>query len=381
MLLALYSASMSHAQDTVTAAPAYRIAALDVVDITVQDHADLSRTLSVLPDGTISFPYVGELQVSGLTIPQLTEKITAALRKQIAGPIVIASMRTIHEAPLPTVSILGTVKSPGKRTLKEGWHVLDLLVDAGGLTVDRPELFSASLIRSGSIVVPIDLARVLAVVDQNANATLMPNDVVLVRELELSNTQAQVFGEVLKPGSYPVDRDGSVVTLIGAAGGVSPRGALSKATITHSGKTTEVDLRSVITEGKAPPGIKIAPGDSLFIPTNKQYYSLFGAVGRPGMQEYPDGGTVSVLTAISLAGGQVQGANLTAVTIIHPMKNGKSTSVKINVDKMMKQGDLTHDMTLRPGDIVYVPNRRRTGLGLADVITYLPMLGMLAGGL
>jgi polysaccharide export outer membrane protein len=372
---------MSQAQDTVTAAPAYRIAALDVVDITVQDHADLSRTLSVLPDGTISFPYVGELQVSGLTIPQLTEKITAALRKQIAGPIVIASMRTIHEAPLPTVSILGTVKSPGKRTLKEGWHVLDLLIDAGGLTVDRPELFSASLIRSGSIVVPIDLARVLAVVDQNANATLMPNDVVLVRELELSNTQAQVFGEVLKPGSYPVDREGSVVTLIGAAGGVTLRAALSKATITHAGKTTEVDLRSVITEGKPPPGIKIAPGDSVFIPTNKQFYSLFGAVGRPGMQEYPDGGTVSVLTAISLAGGQVQGANLTSVSIIHPMKDGKSSIVKINVDKMMKQGDLTHDMKLHPGDIVYVPSRRRTGLGLADVITYLPMLGMLAGGL
>jgi len=51
--------------------PSYRVSPEDVLDITVQDHTDLSKVAVVLPDGTISYPYVGEFKASGMTLREI----------------------------------------------------------------------------------------------------------------------------------------------------------------------------------------------------------------------------------------------------------------------------------------------------------------------
>ena len=74
IFLALQSAVHAAEPPTgATALPAasiapYHIVPEDVLDVTVEDHADLSKTVTVLPDGTITYPYLGEDSVAGLTL-------------------------------------------------------------------------------------------------------------------------------------------------------------------------------------------------------------------------------------------------------------------------------------------------------------------------
>ncbi len=361
--------------------PTYRIAAQDVLDIAVQDHADLSKTAAVLPDGTISFPYIGEFKAAGLTLHEISARITSALSKEIVSPQVMVTIRTLHEQPtrqVSQVSILGAVRATGKHVLHEGWRVLDLIIEAGGLPTEHPSDFSASIIRSGTEIIPVDLSKILTATDVKANLLLAPNDILVVRETVTVTPQIQILGEVVRPGTFPLPKDGSIVTLLSAAGGPTSKAALSKATLTHNGQTSAVNLNSFLAEGKVSENVKMEAGDTLFLPPNKLTYSVYGAVAHPGLQVYPDSQEISVWTALSLAGGQTTDANLKEVSVIHPSKNGKPDTNPVNLEDVLRKGDLSKDIALRPGDILFVPARtHKGGFNFSSFLYALPYLGIL----
>lgn len=378
LLLMLPSAVLAAEPPTDGTAPSvvpaqpYRIASDDVLDITVQDHADLSKVITVPLEGTITYPYMGEFSVVGLTLHQLDDRITEALKTQIVNPQVITTLRTLHTQSVAQVSALGAVKSPGKRPFKRGWRILDLLIDSGGLSVSRPELVSAALIRGGSEFIPVQIAPILTTGDAKANLPLQPEDVLLVTELEPSVVQIQVLGEVAKPGSISAPKDGSITSVLSAAGGPTAKAALSKATLTHQGKTISLDLRSALTGGLVTDIPRIEPGDTLFIPQNRLWYAVFGAVAHPGQQDYPETQSVTVLSALSAA-GQATDADLKDASLIHPSKYGQRSITRVNVDAMMKKGDISNNLTLQPGDILYIPSKQhKRGVGLVDALTILP---------
>src|SRR5689334_14300651 len=72
------------------AAPAtdYRFAPGDVIEVTVAPQHTFDRTVTVLPDGKISFPLVGQLVVAGLTVEQLSRKLQTALNQTLVDPVV-----------------------------------------------------------------------------------------------------------------------------------------------------------------------------------------------------------------------------------------------------------------------------------------------------
>lgn len=84
---------------------------------------------------------------------------------------------------------------------------------------------------------------------------------------------------------------------------------------------------------------------------SRRYYVL-GEVKAPGA--YPMMGTVTVLTAITQAGGFTDYAAEKSVSVIRTVGNEKET-IRVNVDKIIKEGDTSYDVTLQPGDVVNVP--------------------------
>src|SRR2546428_10144257 len=62
----------------------------DVIEVTVYGQADLTRTVTVLPDGTISLPLAGIITVSGLTINELTKRLEGTYALYIKNPQVAA---------------------------------------------------------------------------------------------------------------------------------------------------------------------------------------------------------------------------------------------------------------------------------------------------
>lgn len=106
----------------------YLLGPYDVLDIVVQRHPELSRSVEIQPDGFISFPIVDEIKAAGLTVEQLDEKLTEGLVKRIVEPEVTVIPTKIRE---PQVYVLGRVNHPGPISLRQASTAAEALANAG----------------------------------------------------------------------------------------------------------------------------------------------------------------------------------------------------------------------------------------------------------
>lgn len=84
--------------------------------------------------------------------------------------------------------------------------------------------------------------------------------------------------------------------------------------------------------------------------------NVVGSVTNQGRIQFPQERGLSIVDAISLAGGQTRLADLKHVRLTRTNSNGDTESTTIDVDAMMKKGG-TDSVPLQPGDVVFVPER------------------------
>jgi polysaccharide export outer membrane protein len=109
---------------------AYRIGPADVLNIYVWKEPELTRDITVLPDGKITYPLVGEIHAQGLTVAELKKVLTEKLQQYVTAPEVTVVVRQ----PLSQrIYIIGKANRPGQLTLDPGMTVLQALSAAGGL--------------------------------------------------------------------------------------------------------------------------------------------------------------------------------------------------------------------------------------------------------
>ncbi len=121
---------MAAAQPT-PAVSSYRINAGDELEIYVWGEERLQRVLRVLPDGTIAFPLVGQLQVAGSLPQQVEAAITDRLSSQYRGEVPFVTVTVRNPAGLQ-FSVMGKVRSPGSFNPGRYISVLEALSLAGG---------------------------------------------------------------------------------------------------------------------------------------------------------------------------------------------------------------------------------------------------------
>lgn len=109
----------------------YRIGPEDVLHISVWKDEDLDREVLVRPDGGISFPLVGDIQVSGRTPLEVQDEIRSRLARYVPDAEVTVSVEKISGY---TIFVLGEVNEPGQHTLGRYVDVVQALTLAGGTT-------------------------------------------------------------------------------------------------------------------------------------------------------------------------------------------------------------------------------------------------------
>lgn len=109
----------------------YRIGPEDVLHISVWKEKDLDRKVLVRPDGGISFPLVGDIQVSGRTPLEVQDEIRSRLQRYVPDAEVTVAVDKISGY---TVFVLGEVNNPGQFTLGRYVDVVQALTLAGGTT-------------------------------------------------------------------------------------------------------------------------------------------------------------------------------------------------------------------------------------------------------
>ena len=109
----------------------YRIGPEDVLHISVWKEDDLDRKVLVRPDGGVSFPLVGDIQVSGRTPLEVQDEIRSRLARYVPDAEVTVAVDKISGY---TIFVLGEVNKPGQFTLGRYVDVVQALTLAGGTT-------------------------------------------------------------------------------------------------------------------------------------------------------------------------------------------------------------------------------------------------------
>ena len=165
-------------------AQGYRLQAEDVLNITVHEQPDLTTRTRVTADGNITFPLLGVVEVAGLAVPELEEKLTILLKKDyLVNPQVIVF---IEEYAAKQVSVIGCVNNPGKYDMlhEKETTVLQAVAMAGGFS-EIADINGTRILRKEDGADRTIYVRVKDITqkgEKDKDIPLKPNDIVFVPE-------------------------------------------------------------------------------------------------------------------------------------------------------------------------------------------------------
>jgi polysaccharide export outer membrane protein len=242
----------------------YKIGKRDVLSISVPGNPDFSlEAIAVSEEGSISYPVLGDIEVEGLTVAEVAEKIRAGLieKKMLLQPTVSVE---IKEYRSQSVTILGEVRTTGKHFLKGRERLLDVLAEAGGLSAAAGEININRATPEGSQNIVIKTSELLTDTS-NKNPLLISGDVIFIRTRETA--QVFVSGEVATEKPLPYVEGMTVYQAVITAGGLTRFGAKNKVKIkrTANGKEEILSLNlSDIEKGKQK-DVLLLPNDQIIV--------------------------------------------------------------------------------------------------------------------
>lgn len=203
----------------------YEVGPGDVLQITVWDHPELTIPAGsmrssaesgnwVHNDGTIFYPYVGNIHVAGMTVTEIRRVITNRLAEYIRNPQVDVSVAAFRSQ---RVYVTGSVQEPGAYPITNvPMHLLDAVNAAGGLDPEA-DWTHVTLTRDGKDY-RLSLRALYQSGDASQNVLLLPGDVVHVSRND--DNKVFVLGEVLEPQAVSMTRNGlTLAGALAAAGG------------------------------------------------------------------------------------------------------------------------------------------------------------------
>jgi polysaccharide export outer membrane protein len=194
---------------------------------------------------------------------------------------------------------------------------------------------------------------------------------VTVSITDFRSGPVSVLGAVKNPGIYQVQGHKTVAEVLSLAGGPEATAgsvvkvtravdqgplAVAGASIDASGKfnVAEISLISILKADHPQDNIAIQAHDIVSVPRAEMVY-VIGEVQRAGGFVLTDGKAISLLQALSLAGGLGKVAQPKHASLLRPSpESTKRTEVPVNLTKII--AGQAPDVSMFPGDILFVPN-------------------------
>ncbi len=159
----------------------YKIGSEDVLEVIVWKNPDLTKVVSVRPDGKISLPLIGDVDAEGLTVAQLKKALEARLKEYKESPNVSVVVQQVNSYG---VYVLGEVAKPGRYQLKTYTTVLQAISTAGGFTPyaakNKMFVLRKSSNKGAEIRINVSYDDIVSGEDSSKNILLVPGDTVVV---------------------------------------------------------------------------------------------------------------------------------------------------------------------------------------------------------
>lgn len=157
----------------------YKLNQGDSILISVWGEDTLQKEVKVLPDGSISFPLVGRIEVANTTSPEVEKQITEKLKTYLSDPLVTVIVSNIEGNKF---YIIGKVLRPGPVLLTGHMTVMQALSYAGGLDkfADLSEIKVLRDSNKGQVAIPINYSKLIDGRSLESNILLHAGDTILV---------------------------------------------------------------------------------------------------------------------------------------------------------------------------------------------------------
>ena len=156
----------------------------DVLVVTVWRNQELSKEVTVRPDGKISLPLLGDITASGLTAEALSKQVADKLVEFMSTPTVSVQVKEINSYHIFAV---GEVGKPGKIVLKSFTSVVQGISYAGGFTTfaSRNNVHVLRNVKDGQgetkqVMIPVPYQNIMHGKNLEANIILKAGDVIVV---------------------------------------------------------------------------------------------------------------------------------------------------------------------------------------------------------
>ena len=262
---------------TVEGMPEYKIGALDVLTIDLWVPEGVRRELvTVKPSGKISFNFVNNLNVVGLTPSMVEDELKRQLARYIIEPQVDV---TVKEYKSKFVTVMGPGSDTaldrevggGIKYLTGRTKLLDVLA-GGGMLAESADLKNIQIRRKdGSKVVKVDVYKAITQGDRSQDPVLDNEDLIFVPQLSKDSSRVYLFGEVNRPGSYAFSGPSmKLFDAISRAGGPTIFGRPEETRVVRGDITSpdvlSADVRALVEQGNQGQNLDLINGDLVYIP-------------------------------------------------------------------------------------------------------------------
>ena len=317
-----------------------------IVDIYGASQRTVSETVS--PDGTVTIPGYGPIQLSGLSVSAANAKLRSTLGSRYSSSRI---NMTVGQTRSILVNVMGEVKVPGTYTLSAFASVFHALYMAGGIN-DLGTLRNIKVFRGGRQISTVDIYDYILNGQMTGNVRLQDNDVIIVGPYD---ALVEISGSIKRPMFYEMRKNESVATLLKYAGGFTGNAYRKSVRLLRSTGTKksvfnieEFDMSS----------FQVDDGDVVSVDSILDRYEnmveVKGAIFRPGL--YQLGGEISsVRSLIEHAAGVTEDA-FTTRAVMHRMKEDRTLEV-IPVDIKGILAGTSPDIPLKNEDVLFIPTK------------------------
>jgi len=317
-----------------------------IIDIFGGSQKTMSFTIS--PEGSITVPGYGPIQLSGLAVSAAQNRLRSTLGQRYSS----AELRlTVGQTRTILVNVMGEVRTPGTYHLSSFASVFHALYRAGGIS-ELGTLRAIRVIRGGKLVATVDVYDYILNGRLTGNILLKEDDVIQVQPYQ---ALVGIAGNVKRPMFYEMRKGETLQTLIAFAGGFTNE-AYKKSIRVVRKEGERFSIHNVDEFDQAT--FKMADGDAVTVDGMLNRYEnmveVKGAVFRPG--QYRLGQQVTtVRTLIEQAEGLTEDA-FTARAVLHRLKADRTLTV-IPIDVSGLMAGTVADVPLQNEDVLFIPTQ------------------------
>ena len=265
--------------------PMYRIGGGDVLKLDVFGRAEVTGTHTVGPDGRITVPIVGDLNLGDLTREEAQAMLDSRLQQYFTTPM---ETLAVQQYTSNQVTVLGRVERAGPQKFAHPPTLAEVLASAGAMPIldKQATLTRCAIMRGRDKLIWVDLKALLNG-DPGYNLRMKKGDIVFIPDS--SDTAVYVLGAVPKPGSYRITPRMTVLDVLAQAGGPNEDAAPQQIGVYRAGsrQVEVINFADLINVSRSV-NYALEDGDVVFVPK-----SALAEVGYVMRQLAP---SISVLT-------------------------------------------------------------------------------------